>query len=304
MNKIKTNFRLPAFFAIIFFAFSFFLITGAPKASADSCTGATEKCMPVNVDSTSSTGYRSQPGYVCAFEGTCSGTATACCAPVAAAATPATPAAGGTTAFTNPLGFNTVQDFLSTIMGALQKVIVSLSLVMIVYGAVLYVTSGGGKQIETAKGAIVAALVGLAIGIAAPSLLKELSNILGWNGAASITAPSLSTIAINVLNFLLGMLGILSLIMLVIGATMYLTSAGDEGRIDTGKNIFKYSLIGVVIAMSAMVMVTQIAAFFVTTPAASSAAGAVTGPPQAATGTACTAAGQCANGACTNGVCN
>jgi hypothetical protein len=50
--------------------------------------------------------------------------------------------------------------------------------------------------------------------------------------------------------------------MLVIGAIMYLTSAGDEDRIDKGKEIFKYSLIGVVLAMSAMILVTQIAKFF------------------------------------------
>lgn len=177
---------------------------------------------------------------------------------------PAAPITGGSTKFTNPLQFSTVDQFLSTIMGALQKIIVSLALVMIVFGAVLYVTSAGGKQIETAKNAITAALVGLAIGIAAPSFLKEIAGILHWGTEDTrlANALSLSQISMNVLNFLLGILGILSLVMLVIGASMYLTSAGDQDRIDTGKNIFKYSLMGVIIAMSSMILVTQIAKFF------------------------------------------
>ncbi|EKD58863.1 MAG: hypothetical protein ACD_56C00037G0008 [uncultured bacterium] len=187
--------------------------------------------------------------------------------PSPATANPGTvqPASGGGTAFTNPLKFQTVDQFLSQIMGALQGIIVTLSLLMIVIGAVMYVISGGGKQIETAKNMITAALVGLAIGLAAPSFLKEISTILGWGTTDTrlAAALSLSQIATRVLNFLLGILGILSLVMMVIGASMYLTSAGDEDRIDTGKNIFKYSLLGVVIAMASMVLVTQVAKFFI-----------------------------------------
>lgn len=186
----------------------------------------------------------------------------------ASASSGATGFTGEGTRFTNPLRFETVDQFLTTIMSALQKVIVTLALVMIVLGAVLYVTSGGGKQMETAKGMITAALVGLAIGLAAPSFLKEIANVIGWGGTTP-AALSLTQIALNVLNFLLGILGILALVMLVIGATMYLTSAGDQTRIDTGKKIFTSSLIGVVIAMASMVLVYQVAKFFITTPASS-----------------------------------
>lgn len=175
----------------------------------------------------------------------------------------------GGTSFVNPLRFNTVDQFLSQIMGALQKIIVTLSLLAIVYGAVLYVISiGDSKQTGKAKDAITAALVGLAIGLAAPSFLKEISSILGWGTTDTrlTGALSLSQIAINVLNFLLGTLGILSLVMLVLGGVMYVSSGGDKGRVDTGKNIFKFALLGVVLAMSSMVLVTQVAKFFITTP--------------------------------------
>lgn len=170
------------------------------------------------------------------------------------------------TSFTNPLQYNTVQDVLGGLLSALQGIIVILSIIFIVIGAVMYVTSGGNsKQIESAKSAITAAMIGLAIGIAAPSFLKEISGILGWNSApADVSgAISLTQILTNVLTFLTGIVGILSIIMLIIGALMYLTSAGDEDRIDDGKKIVKYSIIGIIVAFAALVIVKQVAALFV-----------------------------------------
>ncbi len=149
------------------------------------------------------------------------------------------------------------------ILSAVQKIIVTLALVFIVVGAMMILTSAGSPDmVEKGKKAITMALVGLAIGIAAPSILKELSGVLGWGAGSAIAAPTLTQIALNVLNFLLGIAGIIALIMMVIGATMYLTSAGDEDRIDSGKKIFKFSLIGITLAMASMVLVQQIAKFF------------------------------------------
>ena len=86
-------------------------------------------------------------------------------------------------------------------------------MVFIVVGAILYMTSAGSdKRMETAKGAIFAAVIGLAIGIAAPSFLKEIYTALGKSSSAEpllATAPSIATIALNVLNFLLGIVGII-----------------------------------------------------------------------------------------------
>ena len=109
-------------------------------------------------------------------------------------------------------------------------------------------------------------MIGLAIGIAAPSFLKEIGNVLGWNGVAvgpAANALTLSQIARNVLNFLLSIVGILGIIMLVIGGIMYLTAAGSEDRVETGKKIVIYAIIGILVALASLVIVSQIAAFFV-----------------------------------------
>ena len=171
----------------------------------------------------------------------------------------------GSTSFVNPLAYKSVEELLGGLLGAIQKIIAVLALVFIMIGAVMILTSAGNSgMVEKGKGAITMALVGLALGVAAPSLLKELSNIIGWGGAGNVAAAlTLSQIAVNVLNFLLGTMGVVALVMMVIGAIMYLTSAGDEDRIEKGKDIFKYALLGVFFAMASMILVTQIAAFFV-----------------------------------------
>ena len=168
----------------------------------------------------------------------------------------------------NPLKYSTVQQVLTALLYALQGVIVVLSLVFIVIGAVLYITSAGNQgRVTMAKAAITAALIGLAIGILAPTFLKEIATVLGWNSTASLPsevsgARSASDILLSVLNFLLGIVGILSIIMLVVGAGMFLTAAGSQDRITTGKKIVTYALLGVVMALASLVVVRQLAAFF------------------------------------------
>jgi hypothetical protein len=51
--------------------------------------------------------------------------------------------------------------------------------------------------------------------------------------------------------------------MLVVGGLMYITAAGDEGRVETGKKIVTYAVIGIAVALSALVIVTQVAKLLV-----------------------------------------
>ena len=76
----------------------------------------------------------------------------------------------------------------------------------------------------------------------------------------SLTAPTLTQIALNFLNFLLSIVGALALIMLIVGGIMYMTSAGDDDRIKTGKKIVTFSILGIFISLAALVIVKQIAA--------------------------------------------
>lgn len=167
--------------------------------------------------------------------------------------------------YINPLKFNSFEGVLGSALSTMQNLIVVLAIIFIVVGAVLYITSAGNEsRMTTAKSAITAALIGLALGIAAPSFLREISGALGWGAvdAAISAAPTLSSVAMKVLNFLLSITGILAIIMMVIGGLMYLTAGGDEGKVEVGKKIVLYAIIGVIVSLGSLVIVTQIVKFF------------------------------------------
>lgn len=167
--------------------------------------------------------------------------------------------------YVNPLKFNSFEGVLGSALSTMQNLIVVLAIIFIVIGAVLYITSSGNEsRMNTAKSAITAALIGLALGIAAPSFLKEISGALGWGAvdAAIAAAPTLTSVAVKVLNFLLSITGVIAIIMMVIGGLMYLTAGGDEGKTEVGKKIVTYAIIGVLVSLGSLVIVTQIVKFF------------------------------------------
>lgn len=167
---------------------------------------------------------------------------------------------------TNPLDFDTVEGLLNSILGFLQGIIAILSLIMIVIGSIVYMTAAGDeKKLGTGKMIITASLIGLALALAAPSFLKQIGEILGWGGVDGSDvagAKTLLEILQTALNFLLSIVGIIAIIMLVIGGLMYLLSAGGEERMKTGKSIVIYSLIGISVALAALVLVAQVAKLF------------------------------------------
>lgn len=173
------------------------------------------------------------------------------------------------TAYVNPLQFGDTGDLgqvLGSVLSAMQGIIVVLGIIFIIIGALIYITSGGNESRMTlGKTAITAALIGLALGIATPSFLKEIAGVLGWGAidAAIVAAPTLSSLALKVLNFLLSIIGVLAIIMLVIGGLIYLTAAGDENKAETGKKIVTYAVVGVGVALAALVITTQVASLFV-----------------------------------------
>ncbi|HHH12466.1 MAG TPA: hypothetical protein ENJ77_01165 [Candidatus Moranbacteria bacterium] len=170
--------------------------------------------------------------------------------------------------FENPLRFDTVEGFLSSVLVAVRNIIGTVALVAVVIGAVMYVLSAGNEErITAAKKTITAAMIGLAIVIVAPSFLFEIYNALTLPGADMPDevrrAIPLTTIALNVLQFLLGVIGTLATIMLVVGGAMYIGAAGDERQVDSAKSIVKYSIVGIAVALLSLIIVRTLAQVFV-----------------------------------------
>ncbi|NTW14278.1 MAG: hypothetical protein HGA31_04600 [Candidatus Moranbacteria bacterium] len=249
----------PVFFLL---AFGFLLPGDSP---AEAACGGTCKAICTN-------GTETQSGTCSVANGDPATSAGLYCCTATSTGGSATTASGSTTiTFINPLNYDTVQEVLGVFLTYTQGVIVTIALVFLVLGGIMYIFSAGDeKRANSAKTMITAAMIGLAIGIAAPSFLKEIATILDWgNGTNNIpaevnAAPSLMTIASNVLNFLLAMTGILAILMIVVGGLMYFAASGDEKRADTAKNIVKFAVVGTAVALVSLIIVRTIAGFFAT----------------------------------------
>lgn len=81
--------------------------------------------------------------------------------------------------------------------------------------------------------------------------------------AGSITnAPSVSSILLNILQFLLSVVGILGIIGLVVSGALYFFAAGDNRRIALAKRSALASVTGIIIALGAYILISQLTTFF------------------------------------------
>jgi type II secretory pathway component PulF len=71
-------------------------------------------------------------------------------------------------------------------------------------------------------------------------------------------APSIPQLLLNILNFLLQVFGIIAIIALLISGIFYLTAYGSEDRIKTAKRGMLYSVIGIAVVLSGMIIIKTI----------------------------------------------
>lgn len=69
---------------------------------------------------------------------------------------------------------------------------------------------------------------------------------------STATAPA---VIINIINIVLGIIGVVAVFVVTIGGVMYAVSAGDVGRLTTGKNMVLYGIIGLVVSLLAFAAV-------------------------------------------------
>jgi hypothetical protein len=78
------------------------------------------------------------------------------------------------------------------------------------------------------------------------------------------TVPSLTNMSVfqlvtKVMNWMLGILGVLAVVFFVVSGIFYITANGDQEQIDKAKNIMLYAIIGLVIALVGLIIVNAVA---------------------------------------------
>ncbi len=173
-----------------------------------------------------------------------------------------------TVTFTNPIdttGTMTMASLFEAILAGILNLIASLGVLFIVIGGVIYLmasSSGNDALVGTAKKIWTGSLIGLALALAGPGFLRQIKEIIGTTPTDLDSAPSLTVLTTNTLTFLLSIIGILAIISLVLNGISYLTSFGNPTKTEKAKTNVGYSLLGILIAGSALVVVKQIALFF------------------------------------------
>jgi len=78
-------------------------------------------------------------------------------------------------------------------------------------------------------------------------------------GKTNLPGGSVMDIIENIMYWLLALVGIIGVIGFAIAGILYLTSAGDETRIEGAKKAMAYAILGVVVAIVGLVAVKAVA---------------------------------------------
>ena len=74
-------------------------------------------------------------------------------------------------------------------------------------------------------------------------------------GSFEGSEKDISKIIGNIINTILGLVGILFLVMIIYSGILYMTAQGDEGKVKKAKGMLTNSIIGIVIVMGAYIIV-------------------------------------------------
>jgi lysylphosphatidylglycerol synthetase-like protein (DUF2156 family) len=165
--------------------------------------------------------------------------------------------------YTNPIKHNTITSFAQGLLTSIYGIVGWLAVIFILVGGVLYLTAGGkDSQLTLAKNTIVASLMGLALAVGAPSLLKEIKDIIGDKSTFNIDeANTFQQILTNMLNFFLTTIVALALIALIYSGYNYLSAGVDKTKIDKAKKIFIYAIIALLVSGSSIIIIRTILNF-------------------------------------------
>ncbi|MDO5480056.1 MAG: pilin [Candidatus Saccharibacteria bacterium] len=75
------------------------------------------------------------------------------------------------------------------------------------------------------------------------------------NGCYGNASTDLSTVIVNIVNGIVGALGLVAVIFIVVGGVNYMTSQGDPGKTKKAKDTILYASIGLIIAVLAFAIV-------------------------------------------------
>lgn len=152
-----------------------------------------------------------------------------------------------------PTDDTTLTEVIVRIAGGLVALMAVGGVFMFVYGGVMMLTAGGNeKQIVQAKNILRWTVYGILTVLLSVSLVQFIFALFGFETTSSLNIPGLTgaplqEVAVNTIQFVLGLLGIAGVAILVWGGYTWLTAGGNEQQIDKAKGIIRSAVIGLLI---------------------------------------------------------
>lgn len=130
----------------------------------------------------------------------------------------------------------------------------------VIYGGYKYTFSAGeSTRVAEAKKTLAHAFIGLAIVMSASAILGSIRiALVGGSGnignCVSSSCVNPNDMVINLIQWFVGIAGIVSAIFVVYGGITYATSSGDAMKLQKAKNMITYALIGLAIVALAEII--------------------------------------------------
>lgn len=124
-----------------------------------------------------------------------------------------------------------------------------------IYGGYLYIFSGGdpGKT-AAGKQTLTRAFIGMGITTSANLIMGTIRFALLGAGGQLTGRTDPGGLITGLINWVIGVSGVMSAIFVVYGGIMYMTSNGDPNRTQKAKNMIMYALIGLaIVALSSVI---------------------------------------------------
>ena len=154
-----------------------------------------------------------------------------------------------------------IRTIIANIFADIGILATYLAIGYIIYGGYLYMfSSGDPAKAMIGRKTLTRAFIGLGIVMLANIILHTIRiATIGSNG--SFEACSLSngtgcvdpsTLVKNLVNWFIGVSGLVAVIFIVVGGVGYMTSRGDPGKLQKAKSTIMYSIIGLIIVALSM----------------------------------------------------
>ncbi len=89
-----------------------------------------------------------------------------------------------------------------------------------------------------------------------PIVVHAAVTIENVGGSLGLGNADLKTTVMNIISYVLGLLGLIAVVMVLYGGFTWMTAGGNEDKIDTAKQIISSAAVGLVIILIAWAIVT------------------------------------------------